>query len=214
MCMPHGMRDSWREIIFLSYTFGTWLIKIEVRRARPHNRRALHAAWLIPRACGSRKSHEESQATSEPCPSSRSHTVVLHESTLSPSTESRWSCVIPLLLFATCTLRSPTAEWGTRRRRAQTIPPILTSTNTHRVRFTYGLTSSVPRGTMNTENRSREREENPSAREITHDKSKLRATTSAAGFVRRPRELRANPIELHVSSISLRLTGLRLGPSN
>jgi hypothetical protein len=47
-------------------TFDTWLIEIKVRGARPHNRRALHAAWLIPRACGSRKSHEESQATSEP----------------------------------------------------------------------------------------------------------------------------------------------------
>jgi len=42
--------------------FVTWLIKIKVRGARPHDRRALHAACLIPRACGSRESHEESQA--------------------------------------------------------------------------------------------------------------------------------------------------------
>jgi len=63
---------------FFSIIFDTWLIEVKVRGARPHNRRALHAAWLIPRACGSRKSHEESQATSEPpCLSSRSHTVAL-----------------------------------------------------------------------------------------------------------------------------------------
>lgn len=59
-------RVGLRETIFLGHISDTWLIKIKVRGARPHNRRALHAAWLIPRACGSRESHEESQATSEP----------------------------------------------------------------------------------------------------------------------------------------------------
>ena len=46
---------------FLWENKNTWLIKIEVRGARPHDRRALHAACLIPRACGSEKSFEESQ---------------------------------------------------------------------------------------------------------------------------------------------------------
>lgn len=48
---------------FLWENKNTWLIKIEVRGARPHDRRALHAACLIPRACGSEKSYEESQTT-------------------------------------------------------------------------------------------------------------------------------------------------------
>lgn len=63
--------------------FNTWLIEIKIRGARPHNRRALHAACLIPRACGSLEFYEESQATSEPACLGLVVTIVLANRRLS-----------------------------------------------------------------------------------------------------------------------------------
>lgn len=125
----HDIRIA--ESYVSSIMFGTWLIEIKIRGARPHNRRALHAACLIPRACGSLEFYEESQATSEPPCLGLVVTIVLanrrrfHESSSSPSTESRWRfVVIPHLPFATWTTHSQ--EFGGRP--AQTMPVL---TNKH-----------------------------------------------------------------------------------
>lgn len=64
--MNHQLRkEEWisfnRKICLRKENWCTWLIKVEVRGTRPHDRRALHAACLIPRACGFEKSYEESR---------------------------------------------------------------------------------------------------------------------------------------------------------
>lgn len=57
--LERGVFDE--KVCFVKENWCTWLVKVEVRGARPHDRRALHAAWLIPRVCGSEKSYEESR---------------------------------------------------------------------------------------------------------------------------------------------------------
>lgn len=196
--------------------FDTWLIEIKIRGARPHNRRALHAACLIPRACGSLEFYEVSQATSEPPCLGLVVTIVLanrrrlHESSSSPSTESRWRFVIPHLLFATWTTHSQEFVVVLHKRCQSS------QTNTHRVQLTFArIMSSVPGGSINTAYYLWARGESSYCRVITHDESKCARVAQPRAppvRIRRPRELRA----IRFDSTCLRMKshfGGSLGPT-
>lgn len=172
---------------------AAWLVEIKIRGARPHNRRALHAACLIPRACGSLEFYEESQTTSEPPCLGLVVTIVLanrrrlHESSSSPSTKPRRRFVVipPHLL-----IRDMNDSFtGMRGRPAQTMPVLTSkhSPSTVDVRADY-----VERA----RGQHKYRVLFTSARRIlllpsiiTHDESKL-ARGSRNHERRRPRELR------------------------
>jgi len=132
--------------------------------------------------------------------SSCSHTIafaVLHESTLSPSTESRWSfVVIPLLLFATCTLRSSTIEWETRCSCAQT-KSLSSQANTHRVQFTFTFRFNVERAQRHHEYRVLLKGEKKFSYSCNHSQRvKLRAERIVVVRPRAPPVCRSRPREL------------------